>query len=703
MAISITNTILLFWLGATVLLNAERRGWGVWLAGGGLLLGGAFFVSHSAILGLGVHQLTLRNMVFWWTVGLVPTTTLPVAWYSVILWYAGYWSTPDSQLRRRHRIWYTLMLIMFAAGLLSLLTGVLLLLTPASRLVLLRLAIRWAILGVPVLAIGYAIYVLLCFGLSFDVLRQPAPSRHVMGSEARQRAHPWLVGTSGMLLLVSLMVSWAMLWLVQDSQQRTIFQIYLGSNELIARLDLAISLAIGIALLLLGQAVVSYEVFTGKSLPRRGLRRHWQRLVFGAAAYGVIIGGAYALQVRLIYSLLLTTILMTFFYALVSWRSYAERERFMANLRPFITSQRLYDQLLTTTVPDDVDLAHPFYVLCHDVLEAQVAYLAPVGAYASLIGKPIIYPEYTEATLPPLQPLVAQFDAPNRFSMAIDPAAYAGATWAISLWSQRGLIGLLLLGAKRNRGFYTHEEMEIARAVGERLIDAQASSAMSQRLMQLQRERLTQTQIIDQQTRRVLHDEILPTLQTALITLNATPGENGRVGEAAQIMADAHRQISDLLHDMPTTSVQDVARSGLLPALRRVVTNETAAEVDQVEWQIETAANEAVEQIPTLTAEVLYYAVREVVRNAVKYGRGEGRVEMDEKRPFKLTISVKHQNGIIIIVEDNGVGIQAHQPAQGTGHGLALHSTMMAVVGGELSIDTVQNQFTRVQLYLPGY
>ena len=54
MAVSLFNTILLLWLGMTVLLNAERRTWGVWLAGGGLLMGGAFFVSHSAILGHGL-------------------------------------------------------------------------------------------------------------------------------------------------------------------------------------------------------------------------------------------------------------------------------------------------------------------------------------------------------------------------------------------------------------------------------------------------------------------------------------------------------------------------------------------------------------------------------------------------------------------------------------------------------------------------
>ena len=48
MAISLFNTIMLTWLGLTVVFNADRRDWGVWIATAGLLLGALFFVSHSA-------------------------------------------------------------------------------------------------------------------------------------------------------------------------------------------------------------------------------------------------------------------------------------------------------------------------------------------------------------------------------------------------------------------------------------------------------------------------------------------------------------------------------------------------------------------------------------------------------------------------------------------------------------------------------
>ena len=44
MAVSLFNTILPLWLGLTVLLNAERRNWSIWLAGGGMIMASAFFV-----------------------------------------------------------------------------------------------------------------------------------------------------------------------------------------------------------------------------------------------------------------------------------------------------------------------------------------------------------------------------------------------------------------------------------------------------------------------------------------------------------------------------------------------------------------------------------------------------------------------------------------------------------------------------------
>src|SRR3990172_1510199 len=101
MAVSLFNTILLLWLGMTVLLNAERRTPGIWIAGSMLLTGSVFFLSHTIILASGLDEIR-QSLNFWWHLGWFPVVILPYAWYGVMLWYTGLWSEKDTPLRRRH-------------------------------------------------------------------------------------------------------------------------------------------------------------------------------------------------------------------------------------------------------------------------------------------------------------------------------------------------------------------------------------------------------------------------------------------------------------------------------------------------------------------------------------------------------------------------------------------------------------------------
>ena len=54
--------------------------------------------------------------------------------------------------------------------------------------------------------------------------------------------------------------------------------------EVIGLFDLVISLLIAAVALLLGQAITAYELFTGKSLPRRALARQWKHAILFTAA-----------------------------------------------------------------------------------------------------------------------------------------------------------------------------------------------------------------------------------------------------------------------------------------------------------------------------------------------------------------------------------------------------------------------------------
>jgi signal transduction histidine kinase len=290
-----------------------------------------------------------------------------------------------------------------------------------------------------------------------------------------------------------------------------------------------------------------------------------------------------------------------------------------------------------------------------------------------------------------LTKVTAQFRSPQTICVPLDSSQYGGATWAVPLWSERGLIGVLLLGEKADRGLYTQEEIEIARASGERLIDTKASAEMARRLMALQRQRMAESQVLDRRTRRALHDDILPRLHAAMLTLNNASGD------VLALLTDVHHQISDLLHEMPTTTASEVNRMGLVDAIRHAVDDELGESFDHITWQIEPRAEREAIRIPSLTAEVLFYATREAIRNAARHGR-----DAEGDRPLQLELTVDWCDGLQILIKDNGVGLGAvGASGSGSGSGLSLHSTMMAVVGGALTVESELGAYTRVRLTLP--
>ena len=252
-------------------------------------------------------------------------------------------------------------------------------------------------------------------------------------------------------------------------------------------------------------------------------------------------------------------------------------------------------------------------------------------------------------------------------------------------------MGLFLLGPSADDGLYTQEAIEIARASGERIIDMRASAEITRSLIALQRQRLVESQLLDRQTRRVLHDEILPQLHAALLTLAGSESANPAV--CGQLTA-VHRQLADLLREMPARGAPPVVAQGLLSALRHLLADELQGAFDEIRWQVEPSAAQRVATLPPLTVEVLFYAAREAIRNAARYGRGA-----TAERPLHLHIALWEAEGLTMQIEDDGVGLQgAYKPPASSQQGLSLHSAMLAVVGGTLSLQSRPGAFTRVTL-----
>jgi signal transduction histidine kinase len=679
LTVSLFNTILLLWLGLTVLLTTERRSLGVWVLGAGLLLGAAFFISHTAILGGGL-PLFSSSLDFWWRSGWLPVITAPLAWYGMILWFAGFWSPAAGKLRRRHRLWPGFMAVFMLILLIVLYVGHGL--PTFLNIAQLNLSGILTIGGLPVLLVLYPVYMVMCVGLAVDTLRHPARSERFMGDIARQRTYPWLLAASITLLVVSLLVGWFMLWAVGSTRAPG----YDGPSPTIiasaAWFDIGIQLLIAVAVVFIGQAIVSYEIFTGKSLPRREFFRHWRDALILAGGYAFVVGGSLTLNLNPIYSLLLTTVLMVAFYALFSWRSFVHRDQFMEQLRPFVDSQNLVEQITSDEAKSTANTI--FQALCDDVLNTILAQLVPGPPLADLVGKPLTYP-----------PGASQSPVPTGLDLSVLPQANItalpdpvdGFQWAVGLWAARGLVGVLLLGDKRDGGVYTQEEIEIAQATSERILDMLAGEETARRLMAIQRKRLTETQILDHQTRRALHDEVLPALHTAILDVAVAQ-------ESAQTVATLtalHRRISDLIHTHPGVTFGE-SSTDLLVAIKAMLKSEFSHAFASVTWE----GSGDLAGLEPLVQEVLFYAVRESVRNAALHGRGG-----DPNCEVNLKIAVAAgQAGVTVRIEDDGIGIPDKLGLTGQG-GLALHSTMLALLGGTMTWKPVEPSGTHVEISLP--
>ena len=717
-ALSLFNTILLLWLGTTLWLNADRRSPGVAVAVAGFLLGSALFVSHAALLLSETLRLT-RSNTLWLAVGMTPALILPYVWYGVLLWHNGYWAGPASDLRRRHQKWLWLAGAILITGFVCLVLLGLPYVPVADRLAPLvdplRQLVKTSFMDIPLVAFGYPLYVLLCVALSLDVLWRPRPAdpipRNRLGETGHGqvpasqagKARPWLMAATSLLLVVGVLVVLAMVWTITNTRVRGYYILTPDNLKVIGRFDLVISALIATVTMLLGQAMTAYELFTGKVLARKGLAGQWKWAIVLAAGYGLLMGGALVWGLEPVYAVLLTALIMATFFALLGWRSHVEWEQAMRQLRPFVASQRWYDDLIASTHSPAGGAsrppAGPFGALCEDLLNTTVAHLVPAGPTAAFVS-PQSYPPGTETAAPALGPLARQASEEAWLVLPVDPASYGGAAWAVSLWrpgplapartGERGLIGVLLIGPRRDGGLYTQEQIDVARSVSERLIDTAASLSLSQRLMRLQRERMATTQVLDQSTRRILHDEVLPLIHAATLSLAAGQPAGAAIGQ----LSEAHAQVSNLLRELPPAVAPEIARLGLMAALRKAVEVEFAAAFDQVTWRCDEDIEQQMAALSPVAAETLYYAARELVRNAAKHARSE---EQSDK--LRLEISARAADGQVqLTIEDNGSGFRAEA---GSGQGLALHSTLMAIVGGSLSLETVPGQMTRVQLALP--
>ena len=691
-ALSLFNIVVPIWLGVTVLMSAERRSWGVWLAGGSLFFAGSFFVFHSALLfGALDHLLIDLNIPFF--LGWVPIILLPFAWYLGMLWFSGFFENTMGMLRRTHRVGGVLLLV--------LIVGVIALLIynySVSPFVpeLTNLPRRYFLYDGNgehwyLLFALYLVFLGLCYLFSLDALRRLEPTGRVSGDVARSRARPWLTAATVTQLGIASFVGLSIVDLIQSIHQPDL----LAEQLLTLRgYHVVILILVTLSLILLGEAIVRYEIFTGVVIPRQGFRKRWRGIQLFGSLIGVGASLGMYLQVPGIYGVLGSIVALSVLYALLTRRSSIERDRHLDDLRSFVGLYEETDHAFEKTESGHQILS-TFHLLCRDVLNARVAWLIPLGTTASKVSHTLTYP--TDIVIPHIDELPTDLSF-DQLSLTLrlrkeEEREVIG----VGLWSGKELRGILLLEGKDDDGLYTREELEIARGACEKFLEIMMREEVERKLFQLQRQRLSENRVNEVRVRRLLHDEVLPQLHAAMLGLNTSASKVQ--SEAMNAIGEVHRSVSDLLRELPVSDIESIERLGFTGALQRLVNDEFKVEFTTLQWEVDESFDQEISSKSSLAVETLYQAGREGLRNVARHARGG-----DLRRLLHVMISLRciQPSGLLeFIIEDDGVGVtEETHTKEGVGKGIDLHSTMMEVVGGEMILELGANGGTRCCLRL---
>ncbi len=494
-------------------------------------------------------------------------------------------------------------------------------------------------------------------------------------------------------------------------------------------LDLVANLVVALIILVIGYSIVRHGILIERPLARRGFFEQWRGIVIVATAVALFIALLVSLTHSSLGGLLCITCLATVAYALFTWSSYQAHDRYIALLGRFLSSTSLRHWLNTSAEKSEHELENLFFSLCQSVLAVRCARLVILAgpmrrtfsyrwpADARFNGTEL--PRRGEGTAS------AETDALVKLVPRRPPGGRGAGTplayrlrlrlvsgeplvcWVMPLYDERGLVATLFLGPREDGGTFTKEDMNLAQACGQRILDTIGDHEAMQAVAALLRRRIVDVKLLGAQQRRILHDEILPQMHLALLhleTLRMGTRQDGQeaaraaLEEAVGLVSSAHRQLAALMRATTPGAPYRLEREGLVQAIRTMLEQDFHDAFDEVCWQVdEETATHIDEVTPPAIAELIFAAVQEALRNAARHARGS-----DVHRRLRLTLQARCDPDLEVIVADDGVGIAAADATtSGTGGGLLTHSALLAIAGGSLTIKSGPDEGVAVRIHLP--
>jgi two-component sensor histidine kinase len=493
-------------------------------------------------------------------------------------------------------------------------------------------------------------------------------------------------------------------------------------------LDIFATGSVALIVLLIGYSIMRHGILIERPLARRGFFEQWRGIVMVATTIAIFIAVLVTLTHSKLSGLLLITALATGTYALFTWSSYTAHDRYIALLRPFLSRTNLRHWLNMDLQKTEQSMEDLFFHLCNDVLEVECARLVVLAgpvrrsfnfrwpcldhsaddAQNSEDG--LLTLNSGSLPIPGYHRKPGQVINVDAYRIRLLNQGHAVICWVLPIYDELGLVAKLYLGPRQDGGIFTDEDMDLAHACGQRILDTLRDHEAMLAVAGLLRRRIVDVKLLGAQQRRVLHDEILPHMHLALLHLetlrpvvndpaSSSSGQGEQtLNEAIETISMAHRRLAAMMRETTTSAPHRLERDGMMNAIHTMIEQDFRQAFDVVAWDVSEETERRIDELmPPAIAELIFAAVQEALRNAARHGRGA-----DVHRYLSLTLKASCDPDLEVVVSDDGVGIlPGGSPTTGTGGGLLTHSALLAIAGGNLSIKSAPGEGVMVRISLP--
>ena len=274
----------------------------------------------------------------------------------------------------------------------------------------------------------------------------------------------------------------------------------------------------------------------------------------------------------------------------------------------------------------------------------------------------------------------------------------AKSLWGVPLKAEGEIIGVLVIGFPKPYEWLPTER-ELMRAIGDRTALAIERARMmddlrerEQRIAELSGHLLRVQEEERKRISRELHDETGQALMVIRLYLgmmeSGISGRNvkGKIRETVEVVDRTIEGIRRIIGKLSPLVLQEL---GLVAAIRK----EAKDFAKNTGVKARVLINEDVGRLAPGTEQAIYRVVQEALHNVAKHAKAQN-----------VTVQlVREEHQVQVVVEDDGIGIQAKAGAkeQQQSFGLAGIKERVAMLGGVSRVTSAEGKGTRIEINVP--